>query len=66
MSQNSGQIIEKAVLRCKKAQAVTRPFNQKNRIKAGIKVEKKMKELLALTKDDDYKGLTLKLLDHIV
>jgi tetratricopeptide (TPR) repeat protein len=68
MSKNSDQIIEKAVLRCKKAQAVTRPFNQKKKIKAGISVEKKMKELLALTKDDDYKGLTAELeaLDNMI
>ncbi|MGK3734232.1 MAG: tetratricopeptide (TPR) repeat protein [Bacillariaceae sp.] len=68
MSKNSDQILHNAVLRCKKAQAATRPFNQKKKIKAGIKVEGKMKELLALTKDDDYKGLTAELeaLDNMI
>jgi hypothetical protein len=57
-----------AVIRCKKAQAVARPYNQKKKIKAGTIVEAKLSELLAMTKKDDFGELTgeLELLEQLV
>jgi tetratricopeptide (TPR) repeat protein len=47
-----------AIIRCKKAQAVARPYNQKKKIKAGIAVEKKIKEMLQWTEKEDFGELT--------
>lgn len=60
--------IHQAVIRCKKAQAVARPYNQKKKIKAGMTVEQKLAELLAMTKEEDFGELTgeLELLDKMV
>jgi tetratricopeptide (TPR) repeat protein len=56
------------VIRCKKAQAVAKPFNQKKRIKAGMAVVKKLADLLDMTREADYGDLTaeLELLDNMV
>jgi tetratricopeptide (TPR) repeat protein len=56
-----GAVRIKAVIRCKKAQSVARPFNQKKKVKAGTAVEKKLADLLAMTKDDDFGELAQEL-----
>ncbi|KAL3925424.1 MAG: hypothetical protein SGILL_000430 [Bacillariaceae sp.] len=67
-SSSAAHILEKAVIRCKKAQAVARPYNQKKKIKAGATVETKLADLLAMTKKEDYGELTgeLELLEQLV
>jgi len=47
-----------AIVRCKKAQALARPHNVKETIKAGIIVEEKLHGMLELSKDMDFGGLT--------
>jgi tetratricopeptide (TPR) repeat protein len=56
------------VIRCKKAQAVARPYNNKKKIKAGSSVETKLAEMLAMTKKDDFGELRveLELLEQLV
>lgn len=56
------------MIRCKKAQAVARPYSQKKKVKAGSIVEKKLAELLAMTKSDDFGELAgeLELLGQLV
>jgi tetratricopeptide (TPR) repeat protein len=56
-SQSSSNVT-KAIIRCKKAQAVVRAYNVKETIKAGMTVEKKLKEMLDLTKKEDFGELT--------
>lgn len=58
MSTTSHHVLEKAIIRCKKAQAVARPYNVKKKIKAGMTVEKKLKNMLEMTRKDDFGELT--------
>lgn len=58
MSTSSDHVLEKAIIRCKKAQAVARPYNVKKKIKAGMTVEKKLKHMLEMTRKDDFGELT--------
>lgn len=60
-SKNPEQILDKALIRCKKAQAVVRPFIDKEKVKAGSVVEKKMIEILDMTKESDYGDLSTEL-----
>jgi hypothetical protein len=50
-----------AVIRCKKAQAVARPHNNKKKVKAGAVVEAKLAEMLLMTKNDDFGELAVEL-----
>lgn len=56
------------MIRCKKAQAVARPYTLKKKIKAGMAAEKKLADLLKLTQEEDYGELggELALLDSMV
>ena len=56
------------MIRCKKAQAVARPFNNKKKLKAGTIVEKKLADMLQMVKKDDFGELTgeLELLEQLV
>jgi len=67
-SKNTNQILDKAVIRCKKAQALARPFNDKEKVKAGVTVHKKMIQLMEKTKEDEYGKLTdeLQTLDDMI
>eukprot|EP00934_Nitzschia_sp_Nitz4_P005740 Nitzschia sp. Nitz4//scaffold131_size63436//22256//25383//NITZ4_006271-RA/size63436-snap-gene-0.33-mRNA-1//1//CDS//3329535256//5730//frame0 len=54
MSKPGDHILEKAIIRCKKAQAVARPYNQKKKIKAGMTVEKKLQKMLDMTRKENF------------
>lgn len=60
-SKNANQILDKAVVRCKKAQSLARPFNNKKKIKAGATVQQKMAELIEMTNENDFGKLTTEL-----
>ena len=68
MSKNANQILEKAVTRCKKAQSIARPFNNKKKVKAGCTVQQKMIELLEMTQENEYGELAAELqtLDNMI
>ncbi|KAG7361303.1 tetratricopeptide repeat protein [Nitzschia inconspicua] len=68
MATSADHILEKAVIRCKKAQSVARPYSNKKKVKAGATVETKLAEMVAMTKKDDFGELTaeLELLEQLV
>jgi len=67
-SKNANQILDKAVIRCKKAQALARRFNTEKKVKAGATVQQKMVQLIKMTKDNEYGELTAELqtLDNMI
>jgi hypothetical protein len=67
-SKNTNEILGKAVIRCKKAQALARPLNDKKKVKAGVTVHKKMVQLMEMTKENEYGKLTdeLQTLDNMI
>ena len=60
-SKDADEILEKTVIRCKKAQAIARPFTNNKKVRAGSTVEQKMIELLKMTQEDEYGELTTEL-----
>ncbi len=56
------------MIRCKKAQSFTRPFNQKTKVKAGGSVQQKLATLIEMTKENDFGELAgeLKTLDKMI
>ncbi|KAL3938055.1 MAG: hypothetical protein SGBAC_006956 [Bacillariaceae sp.] len=68
MSKSSDHILEKAIIRCKKAQAITRPYNEGEVVRAGTLAAEKLEVLLEMSKEDDYGelGEQLLILDDMV
>ena len=57
-SSDPDEILQKTVVRCKKAQAIARPFTHPNKVDAGRTVEEKMIGLLKMTQEREYGELT--------
>ncbi len=67
-SKKAKKILDKAKIRCRKAQSFARPFTHKKKVKAGTTVQQKMVKLIKMTKESDYGELTteLKHLDTMI
>lgn len=67
-SKKAKQTLEKATIRCRKAQAFVRPFNQKKKVKAGTLAQQKMANLIEMTKENNFGELAVELetLDKMV
>jgi len=61
-SKNANQTLDKAMIRCRKAQSFARPFTHKKKVKAGTIVQQKMVQLIQMTKEKDFGELTSELI----